>query len=78
LCSYKATTKDVKAVSTKTFVLRNILPEEQNDPLIIHHRDGEYESTGLLYVILALIFVNEQRMKDGKSFSGALWIAWQN
>ncbi|KAI9282832.1 MAGE family-domain-containing protein [Umbelopsis sp. AD052] len=53
-----------KVQLSKTYVLRNILPEEQNDPQIIHHTDDEYQSTGLLYVILSLIFVNEQSMND--------------
>jgi MAGE family len=55
-----------KVILSKTYVLRNILPEEQNDPQIIHHTDEEYQSTGLLYIILSLIFVNEQSMNDGQ------------
>ncbi|KAG2179843.1 hypothetical protein INT43_003629 [Umbelopsis isabellina] len=53
-----------KAATSKAYILRNILPEEQNDPDIIHHTDEEHESTGLLYIILALLFVNEQTMDD--------------
>ncbi|KAH8556720.1 MAGE family-domain-containing protein [Umbelopsis sp. PMI_123] len=60
----KRATANGKAALSKTYVLRNILPEEQNDSQIIHHIDDEYQSTGLLYVILALIFVNEQSMND--------------
>lgn len=56
---------DNKAATSKAYILRNILPEEQNDPDIIHHTDEEHESTGLLYIILALLFVNEQTMDDG-------------
>ncbi|KAJ2960993.1 hypothetical protein NQZ79_g3766 [Umbelopsis isabellina] len=56
-----------KANTAKAYILRNILPEEQNDPDIIYHTDEEHESTGLLYIILALLFVNEQTMDDGNS-----------
>ncbi|KAM3582946.1 hypothetical protein VKS41_004702 [Umbelopsis sp. WA50703] len=53
-----------KTAVSKAYILRNILPEDQNDPDIIHHTDEEHESTGLLYIILALLFVNEQTMDD--------------
>jgi len=58
-----------KNTATKSYVLRNILPEEHNDPSIIHHADEEYESAGILYVILALIFVNERHMNDETLYS---------
>jgi hypothetical protein len=58
-----------KTAVSKAYILRNILPEDQNDPDIIHHTDEEHESTGLLYIILALLFVNEQTMDDGNANS---------
>lgn len=47
-------------------MLCNILEQSYFDPEVIFRKDDEYENIGVLYVILALIFANEQVLADGK------------
>ncbi|KAF7721793.1 hypothetical protein EC973_004118 [Apophysomyces ossiformis] len=53
-----------KSSVTRNYILRNILPEKYNQPDIIKRSDEEYTQIGILYVILALIFVHEQALAD--------------
>ncbi|KAI9494644.1 MAGE family-domain-containing protein [Zychaea mexicana] len=58
----KATTK--AGSTTKTYVLCNSLENAYRTPELIHRSDEETELHGLLYVVLALIFTNEQIMSE--------------
>ncbi|KAK4511878.1 uncharacterized protein ATC70_003877 [Mucor velutinosus] len=48
--------------SSGTYVLRSILKEEYRTPDIIERSTREYQMTGILYVLLALLFLNGQNM----------------
>ncbi|KAI9312485.1 MAGE homology domain-containing protein [Dichotomocladium elegans] len=50
--------------TTRSYILRSILPTRYNDPQVIKRSDQEYEMMGILYVILSLIFTNERTMQD--------------
>jgi hypothetical protein len=49
-----------------TFILRNSLQESYNIPEIISQPISEYKQTGILYIILSLIFLNGQSMTSRK------------
>ncbi|KAG0163912.1 hypothetical protein DFQ28_011038 [Apophysomyces sp. BC1034] len=53
-----------KTSNTRSYILHNILPEKYNIPEIIQRSDEEYIQTGVLYVILSLIFIHEQALSD--------------
>jgi hypothetical protein len=48
------------------YVLRSIIKEQYRTPDIITRSEEEYKSTGLLYVILGLIFLGGQTMASRK------------
>ncbi|KAL9552808.1 hypothetical protein MBANPS3_003602 [Mucor bainieri] len=48
--------------SSGTYVLRSILKEEYRTPDIIERTSREYQLTGIVYVLLALLFINGQNM----------------
>lgn len=48
--------------SSGTYVLRSILKEEYRTPDIVERPSREYQLTGILYVILVLLFINGQSM----------------
>lgn len=48
--------------SSGTYILRSILKEEYRTPDIIERPSREYQLTGILYVLLGLIFINGQSM----------------
>lgn len=50
--------------SSGTYVLRSILKEEYRTPDIVERSTSEYQLTGILYVILALLFINGQNMNS--------------
>ncbi|KAI7862084.1 MAGE homology domain-containing protein, partial [Spinellus fusiger] len=58
--------KEKAVVVSRGYVLRNLLPEAYNAPDLIHISDKEYATTGLVYVVLALIFVSEQTLSNGE------------
>ncbi|KAI8146057.1 MAGE family-domain-containing protein [Fennellomyces sp. T-0311] len=58
----KSTTKPTSTI--KSYILCNTLSNEVRTPELIHRSDEEYHNTGLLYVILSLIFTNEQIMSE--------------
>lgn len=58
--------ENAKPVTTRSYILRSILDNKYNEPELIKRKDEDYESMGILYVILALIFTNERAMHDGK------------
>lgn len=60
------TVKKSTGPSSGTFVLRSILKEEYRTPEIIERSTKEYQLTGILYVILGLIFIGGQSMTSGK------------
>ncbi|KAL1930998.1 hypothetical protein VTP01DRAFT_10135 [Rhizomucor pusillus] len=53
-----------KAQSTNSYVLINKLDAKYKVHEILPHSEEEYQQTGLLYVILALIFVHEKTITD--------------
>ncbi|KAI7857359.1 MAGE family-domain-containing protein [Circinella umbellata] len=50
--------------TVKAYILSSNINSSYRTPEIINRSDEEYEMTGLLYVILALIFTNEQIMSE--------------
>ncbi|KAI8638779.1 MAGE family-domain-containing protein [Parasitella parasitica] len=56
--------KKSPGLSSGTYVLRSILKEEYRSPEIVERSRKEYQLTGILYVILGLIFINGQSMKS--------------
>ncbi|CAO0793220.1 unnamed protein product [Mucor circinelloides] len=54
--------KKVPGGSSGTYVLRSVLREEYRTPDIIERPAREYQLTGILYVLLSLIFINGQSM----------------
>ncbi|CDH52572.1 mage family protein [Lichtheimia corymbifera JMRC:FSU:9682] len=60
----KAKDENAKPVTTRSYILRSILDNKYNEPELIKRKDEDYESMGILYVILALIFTNERAMHD--------------
>lgn len=62
-----AKTDGPKAQSTNSYVLINKLDAKYKVHEILPHSEEEYQQTGLLYVILALIFVHEKTITDGKN-----------
>lgn len=58
--------ENAKPATTRNYILRSILDSKYNEPELIKRKDEDYESMGILYVILALIFTNERAMHDGK------------
>ncbi|CEP07390.1 hypothetical protein [Parasitella parasitica] len=49
-------------ISSGTYILRSILKEEYRTPEIVERPKREYQLTGILYVILGLIFLNGHSM----------------
>ncbi|OAD66451.1 hypothetical protein PHYBLDRAFT_152523 [Phycomyces blakesleeanus NRRL 1555(-)] len=58
--------KEVPGSGSKGYMLLNALPEKYNVPELFKYKDEEYENVGVLYCILALIFVNEQTLSKGE------------
>lgn len=54
--------KKIPGGSSGTYVLRSVLKEEYRTPDIIERPTREYQLTGILYVLLSLIFINGQSM----------------
>ncbi|GAN05158.1 conserved hypothetical protein [Mucor ambiguus] len=48
--------------SSGTYILRSVLKEEHRTPDIIERPTREYQMTGIVYVLLALLFINGQNM----------------
>ncbi|KAI8875054.1 MAGE protein, partial [Backusella circina FSU 941] len=55
--------------SSGTYILQNILKEDYNEPQIINRSDDEYIKTGILYVVLGIIFANENQMLGAELYS---------
>jgi hypothetical protein len=62
----QATPTQKRGASSGLYVLRSIIKEEYRTPDIITQSEDDYKSTGLLYVILGLIFLNGQSMTSRK------------
>ncbi|KAI9027420.1 MAGE family-domain-containing protein [Phycomyces nitens] len=62
LNSAKREDKEKVAGGAKGYMLINTLPENYNIPDLFKYKDEEYENIGVLYCILALIFVSEQTL----------------
>lgn len=60
------TAKKSTGPSSGNFILRSILKEEYRTPEIIERSTKEYQLTGILYVILGLIFISGQSMTSGR------------
>ncbi|CEP17287.1 hypothetical protein [Parasitella parasitica] len=56
--------KKSSIISSGTYVLRSILREEYRTPEIVERSKREYQLTGILYVILGLIFLNGHSMRS--------------
>ncbi|KAI7876012.1 MAGE-domain-containing protein [Lichtheimia hyalospora FSU 10163] len=60
----KTKSENAKPATTRNYILRSILDNKYNEPELIKRKDEDYESMGILYVILALILTNERAMHD--------------
>ncbi|KAI9250147.1 MAGE family-domain-containing protein [Phascolomyces articulosus] len=64
LDSNKGTAPTKASSVVKSYILCNTLDNKYRTPELIHRSEEEYQLTGLLYVILSLIFTNEQIMSE--------------
>ncbi|KAI8972681.1 MAGE family-domain-containing protein [Pilobolus umbonatus] len=62
-------TQPSKGATSGVYMLRSHLKEIYTLPHIIERSPEEYEKAGLLYVILALIFVNERQVSSSELYS---------
>lgn len=56
-----------KIPSTNTYILCNALNQHIDASSVIYYTETEYAKMGLLYLILSLIFVNEQVLSEGNN-----------